>query len=691
MGYWLKNYHTYCKLLATIVSCLVLAQSVKAESVDAVNVATIPVVEPSNQWHKVIFNPIDDQQLYLSYGNGEVRVADIKHSTTETLLKLSQHIPANNFQSLTAFALHPSFHHKNQLGYLTFYTAHTEKQSTKNQHRPSLNSIKIKETNIDLVINEWQLNGKVTNTIAPNSRREILRLSSSEPENQINQLSFNPYVKTWHQNYGYLYISIVGSKSLSSHPLLSGSILRISPTKFGLRQYTVPTDNPFQNNDQVSNEIIATGLGSIQQFFWQKTLTKSLFINRAEQEQRSIFQVDYGSDWRQSRPKALVQLNSNSNQTVTAIYQGKSTPAFWHHHLSLVNSNGWQLQTMTDITQNNVSQRNWPIRSNNLSKQQNLSLVFDQNSEPWLFSATNGKLLKLVADIEANVSKTTKDSAAKSAESQQASSNFLLWLMIAISLALSFYLYTRKYASRNSTKAQLKRQYTRLEFSIGNSAVSLFKGQETAPSIELATEEIAQSEVLLNDDCLYTIDQSQGFNHDQEVAINEKIAQDYRHKMVDDKVRKLTVTITTNNKKKHEVCLYLRKGNNRLTKPSYEESLTLLFDWCWFIASAINPDHTEIRDTSKQPSLPSRKKRMRVPSEPVTYIHKAQSADNPAHPIVDEQSSDSDSKHNGAERQTPRQSDSELINSLEKLVEFKEQGVLTEAEFNQAKAKLLKT
>ncbi|MBO9489938.1 hypothetical protein J7384_06145 [Endozoicomonas sp. G2_1] len=690
MGYWLKNYPTYYKLLATIVICLVLVQSAKAESIDAVNVASIPVVGPSNQWHNIVFNPIDDQQLYLSYGNGEVRVVDIEHSTNEVLLKLSKHVPDNNFQSLTAFALHPSFHHKNQLGYLTFYTAHTEKQSAKNQHRPSINSIELKETNVDLIVNEWQLNDKVFNTVEPNSKREILRLSTSEPENSINQLSFNPYVKTWHENYGYLYISIIGGKSLSNHPLLSGSILRISPTKFGLRQYTVPNDNPFQNNDKINNEIIATGLGKIHQFFWQKARTNSLFISQAEQNRQSVFQVNYGNDWRQSRPKALAQLEGDSNQTFTAVYRGKSTPAFWQHHLRLISSDGWQLETITNLAQGNVSQRKWPIRNKNLTTQRNLSLLLDQNSEPWLFSPVNGNLLKLVTDIDSGLNDEAKISETKQPEPQQSRSIITFLLAIAISAAAVLIVYTLKHSSKNSTKAQLKRQYTRLEFSVGNNLVSMFKGQETTPSIELTTDNVAQSEILLNENSLNIINQSQGFNHVQEAAINEKIAQDYRQKMVDDKVRKLTVIITTKNKKKHEVCLYLRKGNNRLTKPSYEESLTLLLDWCWFIAMAISPDDTEARDTSKLPTLPSRKKRIRVPSEPITYIHKTVPTNTAVKTNSDHKPNDYVDEPSTIDRQTTIQSDSELINSLEKLVKFKEQGILTEAEFNQAKAKLLK-
>ena len=70
------------------------------------------------------------------------------------------------------------------------------------------------------------------------------------------------------------------------------------------------------------------------------------------------------------------------------------------------------------------------------------------------------------------------------------------------------------------------------------------------------------------------------FNHDKEqdlrtIFVNEKI-----DKMVDGKMRQISLLLTDKQKHSYTVCLYMRKGSNRISKQSYVKVINELIDWC---------------------------------------------------------------------------------------------------------------
>lgn len=43
------------------------------------------------------------------------------------------------------------------------------------------------------------------------------------------------------------------------------------------------------------------------------------------------------------------------------------------------------------------------------------------------------------------------------------------------------------------------------------------------------------------------------------------------------------------------ISLYMREGNNRLTKTSYKDIIEQLINWCWLINAVLNPQNAEKR------------------------------------------------------------------------------------------------
>jgi len=44
--------------------------------------------------------------------------------------------------------------------------------------------------------------------------------------------------------------------------------------------------------------------------------------------------------------------------------------------------------------------------------------------------------------------------------------------------------------------------------------------------------------------------------------------------------------------------LYLREGNQRLTKDTYQGVVEFVNNWCWLIAMQVNPENTETPSTN---------------------------------------------------------------------------------------------
>lgn len=147
-------------------------------------------------------------------------------------------------------------------------------------------------------------------------------------------------------------------------------------------------------------------------------------------------------------------------------------------------------------------------------------------------------------------------------------------------------------------------------------------------------------------------------------------------------------------------CLYLRKGNDRITKKSYFAVIDDLIDWCWIISANINANNTGKRKhTPKLTPAEIALSQHKVQDE--TPLHKQAAAIRPSSHSFDTDLYESDDITQSTPQRSPALNDdehtqntgaidTELVNALEKLANLQQQGILSAEEFAKAKAKLLK-
>ena len=653
-----------------------------AAKVSASHIATIPPQEQRNLWHRAIASPLDNYHYYIARATGEIYLADARRSESSLLLNTAEFSNKDSFIELTAFTLHPSFRHPEQTGFLTFYTAHVE------HHAPELNKKrlpKVQESSLvkDLVLNEWQVSKE--NYQEASLVKEIMRVSSPYKENKITKLAFNPYVKSWQDDFSFLYIAINKSIEDKTQAIYSGSILRINTRKLGFKPYIVPQDNPFINKNNIDNEIAILPADNIENIAWSKSDSKDLFITTLDTQQLSVFRTNYGDDWRKDKPVPLHTTVHHNTAGHGMFYFGKNLNWLWQHYFELIKvQNNWRMTATSGLLSKVSSDINslvWHVDDQQLSLEAELTLFPDNQGEPLAFSPVSGHLYRLfVIDEQAQI---TQLNDSKQIRQPPDISIITIAFVLLLSTPMIYLMFHRMRHNRQS----IRHQFTRLEFSNKTEQIRIYRPRQDKPSIELTVTEIIECSVYLNDIDLATVNVAKAFDNDVQASIEDALAREYRHKMVDDKIRKIEVSIKTKTNKEHIVCLYLRKGNTRITKNSYDDSLLFLFNWCWFISQKLHPNAKITR-------------KLKLPVEPVTPVTKKPSPAPKAEPAANESLPSSETvvqqptivKHTlkSANEKTSIDQDTELVKALEKLVKFKEQGILSEAEFNQAKAKLLK-
>ena len=128
------------------------------------------------------------------------------------------------------------------------------------------------------------------------------------------------------------------------------------------------------------------------------------------------------------------------------------------------------------------------------------------------------------------------------------------------------------------------------------------------------------------------------------------------------------------------MCLYYRKGNQRLTKVKYEKALDQCIDWCWFIAKQINPEHCAVRKAKSSP-----------PRQTITKQPKAKVEVKKIKPVEAVKTTKPEEAATSEESQLTHDlgTDTAIVDALDKLVALKQKGFINEREFELAKAKLL--
>lgn len=665
-----------------------------------------------NHWLQLFEQPGNSQYYYLANKQGQIyQLVHDNPQNTSLLLDLPQFLPKKSVLHLSAFTLHPNFSKLDQVGYATFYTAHVEKVPDNSKTTRLHDSNVSIALSFDTVITEWQLT--TDKKINPSKRREVIRIAIPASENGIKQLSFNPHSRSWHEGFSQLYISLSQSPKLKQYPLYSGVIMRIHPQKSVTDSYTVPHSNPYYANEKIEKTLYLLGAGEVQKFIWpQKHSTRLLVSHRYSVNDKLKYWLSYsdaGDDWREHTPKDVIYQNTKPLFTNNLLmYLGQNAPVLRNKLLLLTqNKQQWQLSSLPDAMspeQSNLQHQQdmtsslkveWQLEQPELLARQ-LSFYQNNHGELLFFNKDTGAIYQLFQQdiLGSKESKQRKQSTVGGI-------TFLFFTTLGL---LAVYLIYQINIQRNSAKSLVRREFSNLALTEDKLALSLFRRHQHETDKIIALADIHQCQLLLGDLVITTINTTlgHGFDNQQEQELREIFHTEQIDKMIDGKVRRISLVINTFEKSNHTICLYLRKGSDRITKNGYFEVVDDVINWCWLIAKNINSEHTEQRSLKPKLAAIEIPQAEHKPHDDTPLHTQAAIARPVAHPALatehteaDElsrlqQSIDSVEPHNNtAMIETTTKIETDLVNAIEKLVKLRQQGFLSAEEFAQAKAKLL--
>ena len=643
----------------------------------------------NQQWLQVIANPSDKQQYYLTNNSGQVFLIEDGELNPQAILDLGQVQKKNhkNIQ-LTAMVLHPDFAFRGKAGFATFYTAHLSKVNMQNLTK----RLQINNTDInyqyDAVITEWQFNQENLKTVKVTSQREILRIPVIKQSTGIKQLTFNPLKESWHSNYGLLHVVLPAQKEFHHLPLYSGVILRINPIHYGHKNYTIPSNNPYVDNSDIANEIILLGAQNIKQILWPQKNNQQLLVSHQYNQKDLLTLSQNNNDWRNTHPEKLLSYPVNTSTLL--LYQGSEFDQLHQRPIYIDNTeDSWQLNSINIINGRQINPRvehrlsndNWPINND-------LKLFSDSTNEMIILDNSQAKIYRI----------TQKNMVLPPTTSNENDSNTPLLLFILASCTVIYFV-IQSYKSSRYLSSFTKHDFAHFEMSPSKQQIYLYKKNQSTSDIALNIVDIIASEVTLNNNSisLINLDDNYGFNDDLEKDFRHLLFNEYRNKIADKKIRTINLTLT-DAKHSYPIWLYARKGNKRLTNKRYKDTIEELVNWNWLVAKKINTHNTGIRKklppikpihqpSSDHISRPDHKKRRvnkvidakktrgQHPKQVFAEITKVK-----AKKVSREESKNQDNVIAG-----------ELVNSLDKLIELRQQGFLTDAEFVMAKMKLLST
>lgn len=563
-------------LLFNVANALDLDHQVKLGHIDDIQF----------NWQQITPHPTKNNHYYVFSNEGKIKKIVNGEIEKEPLLAVNSILNKESFQ-LTALTLHPNFALKDLPGYNTFYTAHIERFNDK-ERLIRLPKTPLANSQFDLVVYEWQLDllGKAVNV---ETSREIIRIASPEQNFRIQQLSFNPYLKPWQDDFGDLFITLNQANSNKNLPLYSGAILRINPEKFGLRNYTVPNNNPFINEAEIDNEIIALGMNQAKKILWQKRNNKQWFVVQEQENTHNLTIVNFADDLRALTSKPLWQSKIHNNSFQVVWYEGRRINELLYKliTLELVN-NQWYL-TSLDITEEKSVNKTTLAKVPNAGKGAKLGLTITNQQELLLLNISDG-IFSLVKGLEDGASKS-EDTYIDPYEVTNYS-DLYLWLGIIVGMILAIMI-AIKIKNYDHEKALVRKHYNRFDFSNYGEQINLFKRHQKEAKVAINIADIVENKVRLNNEviCHISADQEKVFDLKAKNKMNDAIAQEQRIKMVDHRSRVIMVDITDKSGSTYHICLYARRGNQRYTRIHFQECLNMINLWCATLSETINPHH----------------------------------------------------------------------------------------------------
>jgi hypothetical protein len=704
---WLKICKKYftCIIFAIFCNVLSAAEPVLSE-LELSAIAELSSVRlGKDEWHSVVKVNGSEEEYLLATKSGKIYTLNNGQINNSALLDLTVAFNKRDIITLTAIALDPSFNYRNRKGYRTFYTAHVEvnnqdnkaKFSTKLANLPKIDNIK--NLPFDSVITRWQYNNSPEQLAKITMQHEVIRIPIPQKEDAIKQLSFSPYTEPWHEDFGLLYVLTAKSKAnfLSQNPLYAGTVLRIKPERFGLQSYTVPVNNPFIKQPEIQNEIALLIGRDVMSFNWIKNGTYSLLIQLNGLDKNQLIQAKLGDDWREksSTPLIKAKLASTKNNSNALLYYGRELKELWGKVLQLrATDNSWQLQALT-LSSEEQSQTSPSFSIYNLldtTKTARFS-AHRSNDNELLLLDHNQQILFNIKTAKIVVNEKTKSNKVPVSTTKDDDNNNLMILIIIISLGLfTFAWYLRNNLGRKPHF--LSQQWVNFDINKAKKSLTLYKRhhQTTEQVVEISS--LKSSKILLNDEVISIIssDKDQAFSSAIEEQVLAAFAKEHRLKMIDEKQRKIQLHLTDNQDKEYSLCLYYRVGNIRQTKLKYSKVIDKVIDWHWLFAQYINADNTgkrrvkvklktEVTNSAAKKTNSSTILTQKTDNEQQTEITKSPRSKNKN---IENPKTFETINNIGANQ------DTELVFALDKLVEMKKQGYLSEEEFNTAKTKILK-
>lgn len=687
---WFSRYKVSSICLVLLIFCTHL--QAYQQTLNKLSLSAIADLSPANlhdnEWHTILPITGSDSEYFLATNNGKVYTLTDDKITVEPFLDIAKRLKASNIMALTAIAVDPSFHYRERTGYNTFYTAHTE---TKN----NLQNKRITDANIDkkqpfdAVIMRWKVNKSTSQSITIANQQEVFRIAVHQPNESIKQLSFNPYTEPWHENFGLLFVllSQTDDEVAAKQAIYSGTVLRIKPERFGLQSYTIPKSNPFIRQDAIRNEIVIIANRKVQNFDWIKNGQSSLLLQLAEKESSDFIQAKLGDDFRLSPAPPIQTLEASSQQkkqnSKVIIYQGRALQTLWGKVLQLNKvENDWFLQA--SVFGSKTLPNALPIANSyslpNISPQEKLTLHTHNNNELLVLAHKQQRLYAIEGNIEkANI--TVAKVATSKKKNENSYALFFILFVIACAVTGLCYLKFRAKTQRHF----LYSQWANFDIDTANQTLSLYSRHNKIVEKTIELSAIKSSEILLNNLVISTIsaNDGQGFSNDFEEQVLASFAKEHQLKMINDKQRKIQLRITDISDNTLLFCLYYRVGNIRHTKLRYSEVLNKVIDWNWLFAAYINAKHTSKRKMRVKPEITQS-------ASPVNTSQQTKPL--PEQPISHKETLKTEQQQNQystSKVDLSANQDAELVMALDKLVEMKKQGFLSDDEFNIAKAKII--
>ena len=686
-------------LLANLLSQQVFAGNYQLDKLaDLSSVAT-----NDKPWSQLLINPNNKNQYFLVNDQSQIFISNDNVIQSEAILDLMASTENSDFnQQITAITLHPDFSDRDKSGYGTFFTAHTQayqrEQTSNRLHGANDNQ----EYVFDNIVNQWTLFFSNKFQVDINAKREILRIATKDAGSTISQLAFNTHTSDWASDDNLLYIAFNQDQQLRQYPLYSGTLLRINPQKFALLNYTVPDDNPFTRNNDINDEIYILGVPYIKQVIWSKQDSRYLFIRHQLNTQQYLIQAEAKDDFRlQTTPESIWQHPQPIADNAFLHYQGRSFKNLYNKLLFLsTDEQQWLLSSFNFSTQSNSPKQTlkWQITDSELDQTSKLSLHQNLEGELIIYDQTTNALYQLY-QLAPQV--TDQQAGSPVPESSLLTRNKLFFI---IAVTVMFFAVALRYRrNRYSPSFSSAEQYFHLEISKSKQQIGLYRRRQTNTDTVINISDLHSSKVMLNDEQinLITNEANNVFNQVQQTKLVQCLTGELKEKMLDNNVRQINLVLTDKQQKQYVVCLYLRSGNKRLTKNSYQYVVDDIINWCWLFSKHINPFHTEDRQQQEPLQAKSQQKKSehKVISSGNQHIDLAEPSakhnviTNNNHVSSDKNTTDS-SEYHKAQTDTHLveniQNDSELVNALAKLVTLRQDGFLTSDEFYRAKQKLLR-